>query len=118
MNLFTKFEPKPQDLVDGLTLVDTFISEDEELELIQNIDKQSWLTDLKRRVQHYGYKYDYKARKLTEDFKVGDIPDFIKPISKRLLEQRCFNKLPDQVIVNEYESGQGISSHIDCVPCF
>ena len=25
---------------------------------------------------------------------------------------------PDQVIVNEYEPGQGISSHIDCEPCF
>ena len=24
----------------------------------------------------------------------------------------------DQVIVNEYEPGQGISSHIDCEPCF
>jgi alkylated DNA repair dioxygenase AlkB len=25
---------------------------------------------------------------------------------------------PDQVIVNEYEPGQGIVAHIDCVPCF
>jgi alkylated DNA repair dioxygenase AlkB len=118
MNLFAKFEPKPQDLVNGLTLVEDFISEKEELDLIKNVNSQSWITDLKRRVQHYGYKYDYKARRITEDFKVGNIPDLIKPISKRLLEQGYFKKLPDQVIVNEYESGQGISSHIDCVPCF
>lgn len=26
--------------------------------------------------------------------------------------------MPDQLIVNEYQSGQGISAHIDCVPCF
>lgn len=29
-----------------------------------------------------------------------------------------FPAVPDQVIVNEYEPGQGISAHIDCVPCF
>ena len=27
-------------------------------------------------------------------------------------------KVADQVIVNEYEPGQGISNHIDCEPCF
>lgn len=26
--------------------------------------------------------------------------------------------LPDQVIINEYLPGQGITRHIDCVPCF
>lgn len=25
---------------------------------------------------------------------------------------------PDQIIVNEYLPGQGISEHIDCTPCF
>ena len=25
---------------------------------------------------------------------------------------------PDQLIVNEYEPGQGITAHVDCVPCF
>ena len=24
----------------------------------------------------------------------------------------------DQTIINEYEPGQGISAHVDCVPCF
>ena len=27
-------------------------------------------------------------------------------------------KIPDQIIINEYQSGQGISAHIDCVSCF
>ena len=27
-------------------------------------------------------------------------------------------EVADQVIVNEYQPGQGISSHIDCQPCF
>jgi alkylated DNA repair dioxygenase AlkB len=25
---------------------------------------------------------------------------------------------PDQVIINEYQPGQGITPHIDCIPCF
>ncbi len=28
------------------------------------------------------------------------------------------SKAPDQAIINEYAPGQGIASHIDCVPCF
>lgn len=28
------------------------------------------------------------------------------------------HRVADQVIVNEYEPGQGISPHVDCVPCF
>src|SRR5438445_662516 len=31
---------------------------------------------------------------------------------------RVFAQVPDQVIVNEYEPGQGITPHIDCEPCF
>ncbi len=118
MNLFAEIEPKPQDVISGLILIENFISEDVEKELVRNIDNQPWLSDLKRRVQHYGYKYDYKARGVAEDFKVGDIPEFILPISEQLLRESDFNKLPDQVIVNEYQAGQGISPHIDCVPCF
>jgi alkylated DNA repair dioxygenase AlkB len=26
--------------------------------------------------------------------------------------------VPDQVTVNEYEPGQGLTSHVDCVSCF
>jgi alkylated DNA repair dioxygenase AlkB len=26
--------------------------------------------------------------------------------------------MPDQVIINEYLPGQGISPHTDCIPCF
>ena len=33
-------------------------------------------------------------------------------------KQGVFKSIPDQAIVNEYEPGQGISAHVDCVPCF
>jgi hypothetical protein len=46
--------------MEGLTYVENFITNEEERELLEHIDRGQWLFDLKRRVQHYGYKYDYK----------------------------------------------------------
>ena len=104
--------------IEGLQYIPAFITEDEEQALIEAIDQSFWLTDLKRRVQHYGYKYDYKVRAVTDDAYIGELPHWIAPIAKRLHEQGIFKTIPDQAIVNEYEPGQGISAHIDCVPCF
>ena len=38
--------------IDGLIYIPDFITKEEERALIDNIDAQPWLTDLKRRVQH------------------------------------------------------------------
>jgi alkylated DNA repair dioxygenase AlkB len=96
----------------GLRYSPNFITEGEERALIEIIDQQPWLSNLKRRVRHYGYKYDYKARTVTDDAYLGVLPDWLMPAA----QNRPFK--PDQAIVNEYLSGQGISSHVDCVPCF
>ena len=39
-------------------------------------------------------------------------------IANHLQEQGIFEVVSDQTIVNEYEPGQDISAHVDCVPCF
>lgn len=98
--------------IEGLSYLPNFISSDEEKALIESIDHQPWLHDLKRRVQHYGYKYDYKARRVTSDSYLGPLPDWLTDIADKL------PFMPDQAIVNEYLPGQGISAHIDCEPCF
>ncbi len=105
-------------VVSGLRYIPEFISTDAESELINQIDSQHWLNDLKRRVQHYGYKYDYKARNLTQEFNLGPMPDWLLLYSRKLFFDGFFDKVPDQVIINEYLPGQGISPHIDCIPCF
>lgn len=104
--------------IDGLIYIPDFITKEEERALIDNIDAQPWLTDLKRRVQHYGYRYDYKVRAVTSDAYLGQLPEWIAPVATRLYDQKLFHKMPDQAIVNEYDPGQGISAHVDCVPCF
>src|SRR4051812_25674633 len=104
--------------VPGLRYLPGFVDASQEQELLAAIDAQPWLADLKRRVQHYGYRYDYKARKVDPAMYLGPLPDWALPLAGRLAEEGLMPSAPDQLIVNEYEPGQGISPHIDCVPCF
>jgi len=70
-----------------------------------------------RKVQHYGYKYDYKTGSIYE--KTNPIPKEFEPLIKSLKDIcKSLHILPkgyvfNQVIVNNYDSGQGISSHTD-----
>lgn len=102
----------------GLHYIPDYIDSDREAVLIKTLDQQPWLTDLKRRVQHYGYRYDYKARGVSTESKLGDIPDWLQSYCEQLQRAGHFPERPDQVIINEYTPGQGIAAHIDCVPCF
>jgi alkylated DNA repair dioxygenase AlkB len=104
--------------IPGLTSIPNYITPDEETCLLKQIDQQSWSSDLQRRVQHYGYRYDYKARMITPDMQAAPLPPWLQELARRLQQDGSTPTLPDQVIVNEYLPGQGIADHIDCVPCF
>jgi alkylated DNA repair dioxygenase AlkB len=104
--------------IEGLVYVQNYISKDDEKKLLEIIDAQPWILDLKRRVQHYGYRYNYKSRRIDLSMKVGNLPDWLNNLAQRLYAEGYFKEMPDQVIINEYEPGQGISPHIDCEPCF
>lgn len=106
------------DLPSGSKYLPEFISGEEADYLVRKIDAQPWLIDLKRRVQHYGYRYDYKARQAREEDYLGSLPPFLQVLAERLNHAGHFGSVPDQVIVNEYMPGQGISAHVDCRPCF
>ena len=104
--------------IEGFKYIEDYISESQHDWLLDQIDKRQWLEDLRRRVQHYGFKYDYKARKVNRDMRIGQLPKWLQKLGQKLYEDGHMLAEPDQVIVNEYEPGQGISSHIDCEPCF
>lgn len=104
--------------VPGLIYVSNFIDTKEVKSFIDLINAQTWLSDIKRRVQHYGYKYDYKARNIDYSMFIGRLPNWMILLANRLYEKKYINAIPDQVIVNEYLPGQGIANHIDCEPCF
>jgi alkylated DNA repair dioxygenase AlkB len=104
--------------ISGLSYLPGFITADQSAALIAEIDNQAWRSDLKRRVQHYGYIYDYRARAISQEMKLGPLPDWLSGLAAKLTETGIFKTPPDQIIINEYEPGEGISAHIDCVPCF
>lgn len=106
----------PQCEIPGLLYVPSFLTAEQEAEYIRRIDENdaAWLTDMSRRVQHYGWRYDYSARAITADMRIGPLPDWLLELALRLHnETGLFERPPDQVIVNEYEPGQGIAMHSD-----
>jgi alkylated DNA repair dioxygenase AlkB len=104
--------------IPGLSILNDFISIEEERDLINRVDQEQWLSDLSRKVQHYGYKYDYRSRRIDDTYRIGPLPNWIGPITSRMVEKEVIGVQPDQMIVNNYEPGQGIALHIDCEPCF
>jgi len=108
----------PASAVPGLQYIQDFITPAQHDTLLQQIDGQPWLTELRRRVQHYGFKYDYRGRAVDESMRLGPLPDWALEIVRLVKERNLTPDTPDQVIVNEYEPGQGIAPHVDCVPCF
>jgi alkylated DNA repair dioxygenase AlkB len=64
------------------------------------------------------WKYDYKARSIDYTMFLGELPKWVKPFAERLFQSGYLPMVPDQLIINEYQPGQGIANHVDCEPCF
>lgn len=100
--------------IDGLSYRPGFLDDDAQRLLLERIDAAPWRQDLERRVQHYGWRYDYRSRQIAADMRIGPLPDWLAAIARRLYqESRLFERPPDQAIVNEYRPGQGIALHAD-----
>ena len=99
--------------VPGLRYVRDFLDEADEKSIISEIDRGDWIEDLRRRVQHYGWRYDYKARRVDPAMRLGALPAWADALARRLFDTKLVPNLPDQVIVNEYRKDQGISKHVD-----
>ncbi len=105
---------KPSEIgVPGIDYREAFLNPDECDEIVRKIDDQPWSNDLSRRVQHYGWRYDYASKTVAEDTRLGPLPDWLSSLAERLHQEGFFEEVPDQVIVNEYQPGQGIAPHID-----
>ena len=61
--------------ISGLRYIPNFISAAQSAELLERIDKQDWQAELRRRVQHYGYIYDYRSRTISRDMRLGPLPN-------------------------------------------
>ena len=96
--------------VPGLYYIPNALTPKQEAELIAYLDGPQgvWESVTEsaqgRRVQHYGYRYDYKRRAISGP--ANPVPEAWKPILGLGYKW-------NQVLVNEYDPGQGISAHID-----
>ena len=79
----------------GMYYMPGFLEHTDELELIDRINAGQWRHDLERRVQHYGWIYDYRTRTITSEMKLGALPVWVGSIAKRLfLETNVFSRVP------------------------
>ena len=106
-------EPLVLPEIQGLSYVEDFLSEREQSRTLRTIDGAPWRNDLQRRVQHYGWRYDYESRSVTHDMELGPLPPWLQSLASRLCEAGMYPQPPDQAIVNEYLPGQGIAMHVD-----
>src|SRR5437867_391712 len=91
--------------VPGLIVMSEFVTAGEAKGLLDEIDGMEWLSDLSRRVQHHGWRYDYKARTVSRDMRIGALPAWAAGLAQRIHKAGYFELQPDQVIVNEYQPG-------------
>ena len=102
--------------VPGLKFLEDFLTPEQQDYCVKRVDTavDQWRSDLSRRVQHYGWRYDYKGRAITPDMYLGALPDWLAWLGQKLYDETgLFDRVPEQVIVNEYLPGQGIATHID-----
>lgn len=97
--------------IPGLSYFPNFIDEAEEQFLLKSLDAEPWSDEIQRRVQQYGYHYNYRGTSIEPIER--KIPDWATFICKRLIKQDLTSEVPNQLLLNEYLPGQGIAAHTD-----
>lgn len=107
--------------LNGLYLVNEFITPEFELELVEELDSQPWNDSMQRRTQHYGFEYGYQRAAVgfrKEAAKAAPAPP---PLTQAVVDHfTTLDCIPsdynfNQVIVNEYTQKVGIGAHVDNV---
>lgn len=105
-------------MISGLYYYSNFLTVSEEETLINFLEKEpQWFSisksDNSRKVLHYGYMYNYKNYGKLE--KAPIFPELVQLIKNKIIEKQSLSNeyYLDQCIVNKYNPGQGIASHID-----
>lgn len=110
-------------LPSGFRLLPRFIGTQMQMSVLLDwIDSQPWDFGLRRGVQHYGWRYDYRSRSVMASDHLGPLPEPLAALAASVAQvaggQNGGQARFDQAIVNAYEPGQGIADHVDCRPCF
>jgi alkylated DNA repair dioxygenase AlkB len=96
--------------IPGLSYRPNYVTEAEEAELVRLIDAELWDTTWGRRRQLYGASYG------PVEIGARDIPEWGQKLIRRMHKEELTARPFDQMLVNEYQPGQGIALHIDHKP--
>lgn len=112
--------------VQGLYLFPEFLDENQHEKLLGMLSE--WekpdhrIQPEKRRVKHYGYRFNYNTRRCDSE-ECESLPLWLADTLTRInpiMQSCCLNKdwVANQVTVNEYTPGQGIAPHVDTHSAF
>lgn len=100
--------------VPGLTYFREVVDSKTESEVYSFLGEQKWSPGPSgpdgRRVQQYGYSYDYMTKTIKP---APPVPTELATLIAGLQEKKVLNDKVNQIIVNEYTPGQGITPHTD-----
>lgn len=98
--------------IKGLTILKSAIKQTKQIldSLITNPDFYNIDNKAGRRICQYGYKYDYLTKTCI---KTDPIPQFYFDIINPVLDEQKIECKFNQVLINEYQPGQGIAPHMD-----
>ena len=110
--------------ISGLYLLLDYISQEEEEELISAFDSphsvqemggagsSGWIGVSKRKVQHFGYRFDYSTRLFSEH--LGPFPPLLQGLAERITKEEPLEGMElNQMTANDYPAGAGMALHID-----
>lgn len=85
--------------------------------LLEAVDAGKWEALARRRVQHYGHVFSYTARSVDRKQPAAALPVALHAVLARVL---AASGMPaaDQLTVNEYAPGVGLSAHVDTHSAF
>jgi alkylated DNA repair protein alkB family protein 8 len=107
--------------VPGLRLLDEYLDEPAHAALVATVeasDRWECRSEGGRRVQHFGLRFDYATVRADTEGERPPWPEWCAALSARLFADGLMPAPPNQVTVNSYEPGEGISWHCDTHSAF
>lgn len=96
-------------MIPGLTIIENYLSEAEELALVQLLGlKETTKGTSRNSIKRYGSSLPYNGKIVSEE-----IPSHLQTLCDKLFTDKFHNEPPDSVTVNEYRKGQKIDYHYD-----
>jgi alkylated DNA repair dioxygenase AlkB len=97
-------------MIAGLDYVPDYLDAAQHDALLSTVSALDWRDAGGRRIQFYGHWYEHSRGGV---YRVGDLPPWADALAARLRDDGLMPYVADQLIVTEYQPGDGIRPHID-----